>query len=115
MGGVPHVRITTPGIGGHRRFLLVEGAGEAHMEFPEKESIIFFLQKSNLEFLLGGKDIGTLPITISLVVRSEKIIVIPTNRNKLCKKNKICSFMSAVTLLGTPGEIYVYGTQVLIF
>ncbi len=32
-----------------------------------------FYQKSNLEFLLGGKDIGTLPITISLVVRSEKI------------------------------------------
>ncbi len=66
-----------------------------------------------MEFLLGGKDIGTLPITISLVVRSEK-----NNYHMfffsflLIEK---CSFMSAVTLLGTPGEIYVYGTQVLTF
>ncbi len=43
----------------------------------------------NAEFLLGGRQLGTVPVTLSLVV----------------------SFMSAITLLGTPGEIYVYGTQ----
>ena len=46
-------------------------------------------QKDNAEFLLGGKSMGTLPMTLSLVA----------------------SFMSAITLLGTPAEIYVFGTQ----
>merc|ERR1719317_100511 len=53
---------------------------------------VFFMikgQKSNAEFLLGGKNMGTLPMTLSL----------------------IASFMSAITLLGTPSELYRFGTQ----
>jgi len=46
-------------------------------------------QKNNAEFLLGGKSMGTLPMCLSL----------------------IASFMSAITLLGTPAEIYRFGTQ----
>lgn len=46
-------------------------------------------QKNNGEFLLGGRSMGTLPMTMSLVA----------------------SFMSAITLLGTPAEMYVFGTQ----
>ena len=42
-----------------------------------------------LEFLMGGRSMGTLPMTMSLVA----------------------SFMSAITLLGTPAEMYVFGTQ----
>ena len=41
-------------------------------------------QKSNAQFLLGGRSMGTLPMTMSL----------------------IASFMSAITLLGTPSELY---------
>ena len=46
-------------------------------------------QKDNAEFLLGGKSMGVLPMTMSLVA----------------------SFMSAITLLGTPSEVYQNGTQ----
>ena len=45
--------------------------------------------KDNAEFLMGSKSMGTLPMTMSLVA----------------------SFMSAITLLGTPAEMYVFGTQ----
>ncbi|CAL4117051.1 unnamed protein product, partial [Meganyctiphanes norvegica] len=40
------------------------------------------------EFLMAGKNMGTFPIAMSLVA----------------------SFMSAITLLGTPSEVYKYGT-----
>jgi len=46
-------------------------------------------QKNTEEFLMGGREMGTLPMTLSLVA----------------------SFMSAITLLGTPAELYVSGTQ----
>jgi len=46
-------------------------------------------QNNNAEFLLGGKSMGVFPMTMSLVA----------------------SFMSAITLLGTPAEIYKNGTQ----
>ena len=46
-------------------------------------------QKDNAEFLLGGKSMGVFPMTMSL----------------------IASFMSAITLLGTPAEVYQNGTQ----
>ena len=39
------------------------------------------------EFLMAGRSMGTLPMTLSLVA----------------------SFMSAITLLGTPAEMYVSG------
>ena len=45
--------------------------------------------KDTEEFLMGGRSMGTLPMTLSLVA----------------------SFMSAITLLGTPAEMYVSGTQ----
>ncbi|XP_065561213.1 LOW QUALITY PROTEIN: sodium-dependent multivitamin transporter-like [Artemia franciscana] len=41
------------------------------------------------EFLMGGRNMGTFPVAMSL----------------------IASFMSAITLLGTPAEIYLYGTM----
>lgn len=41
------------------------------------------------EFLLGGRKMGVLPVTLSL----------------------LSSFISAVTLLGTPAEIYTYNTM----
>jgi len=53
---------------------------------------IFFCwrgQKNTEDFLMGGRSMGTIPMTLSLVA----------------------SFMSAITLLGTPAEMYVSGTQ----
>lgn len=46
-------------------------------------------QKNTEEFLMASRSMGTLPMTLSLVA----------------------SFMSAITLLGTPAEMYVSGTQ----
>lgn len=43
--------------------------------------------KSNEEFLMAGRSMSILPVTLSLV----------------------CSFVSAVTLLGNPVEVYYYG------
>merc|ERR1719480_12572 len=48
-------------------------------------------QKSTEEFLMASRSMGTFPMTLSLVA----------------------SFMSAITLLGTPAEMYVSGTQYL--
>ena len=48
--------------------------------------------EGNGQFLLGGKSMGVFPMTMSL----------------------IASFMSAITLLGTPAEIYRNGTQYVI-
>ena len=49
-------------------------------------------QHSTAEFLMASRSMGTLPMTFSLVA----------------------SFMSAITLLGTPADIYVSGTQYMI-
>ena len=46
-------------------------------------------QKSTEEFLMASRSNGTFPVTSSL----------------------LASFMSAITLLGTPAEMYVSGTQ----
>ena len=46
-------------------------------------------QQNTEEFLLGGRSMGTLPMTMSL----------------------FASFISAVALLGIPSEIYTAGTQ----
>ena len=52
-------------------------------------------QSSTKEYLMAGKGMGLFPITVSLLV----------------------SYLSAVTLLGVPSEIYTYGVQycVLLF
>lgn len=44
-------------------------------------------QKGSEEFLLGNRKLGVFPVSMSL----------------------IASFLSAVTLLGNPAEVYVYG------
>ena len=49
-------------------------------------------QKSTEEFLMASRSMGTLPMTLSLVA----------------------SFMSAITLLGTPAEMYVSGSQYVV-
>lgn len=46
-------------------------------------------QKSTQEYLLANKQMGMFPTTMSIA----------------------CSFISAITILGTPAEMYVYGTQ----
>lgn len=46
-------------------------------------------QKTTKEFLMADRRMSVFPVTLSL----------------------LASFMSAITLLGTPAEIYVYGTQ----
>ena len=48
-------------------------------------------QKNTEEFLMASRSMGTLPMTLSLVA----------------------SFMSAITLLGTPAEMYVSGMYVV--
>ncbi len=47
-------------------------------------------QKNTEEFLMAGRSMGTFPMTLSL----------------------IASFMSAITLLGTPAEMYVSGVPI---
>jgi len=49
-------------------------------------------QSTTDEFLMAGRNMGTFPVAMSL----------------------IASFMSAVTLLGTPAEMYQYGTMYLL-
>jgi len=46
-------------------------------------------QSSTAEFLMAGRSMSVLPVALSL----------------------LASFMSAITLLGTPAEIVIYGTQ----
>lgn len=46
-------------------------------------------QKTAEEILMGNKSMGTLPVAISMMA----------------------SFLSAITLIGYPSEIYQYGTQ----
>jgi len=46
-------------------------------------------QNSTSEFLMAGRSMSVLPVALSL----------------------LASFMSAITLLGTPAEIVLYGTQ----
>lgn len=51
----------------------------------------FFGPKQNTtdEYLLGGRQMSVLPVALSL----------------------LCSFVSAITLLGNPVEVYFYGSQ----
>ena len=46
-------------------------------------------QKTTSEFLMADRQMSVFPVTLSL----------------------LASFMSAITLLGTPAEIYTFGTQ----
>ena len=46
-------------------------------------------QKTTQEFLMADRSMTVLPVALSL----------------------LASFMSAITLLGTPAEVYVFGTQ----
>ena len=46
-------------------------------------------QRNTAEYLLANKQMGIFPTTMSIA----------------------CSFISAITILGTPAEMYVYGTQ----
>ena len=46
-------------------------------------------QKTNQDYLMGNRQLNTIPVSISLVV----------------------SFISAISILGAPAEMYVYGTQ----
>ena len=46
-------------------------------------------QRNTSEYLLANKQMGIFPTTMSIA----------------------CSFISAITILGTPAEMYVYGTQ----
>jgi len=46
-------------------------------------------QSSTAEFLMAGRSMSILPVALSL----------------------LASFMSAITLLGTPAEMVIYGTQ----
>ncbi|XP_032898629.1 sodium-coupled monocarboxylate transporter 1 isoform X1 [Amblyraja radiata] len=50
-------------------------------------------QQSNQQFLLGGREMRALPVAMSLTA----------------------SFMSAVTVIGTPSEVYRYGAIFLVF
>ena len=40
-------------------------------------------QKDNAEFLLGGKSMGTFPMTLSLVARSEHMLNFATSSNSM--------------------------------
>lgn len=49
-------------------------------------------EQNNEEFLMGGRRMNAWPVALSLV----------------------CSFVSAITMLGNPVETYLYGTQYMI-
>lgn len=50
-------------------------------------------QNTTTDFLMGGKDMGILPVALSMVA----------------------SFLSAISVLGQPAEIYYFGTQFCFF
>ncbi|KAI0988992.1 hypothetical protein GJ496_000226, partial [Pomphorhynchus laevis] len=50
----------------------------------------FFKESTEVDFVLAGRKLGAIPAAISTFV----------------------SFWSAVTILGIPGEVYIYGTQI---
>lgn len=62
---------------------------QRHHETFEEKKTTDFGSKSMLEYLLGSRKLKAFPVAMSLVA----------------------SYISGVTVLGTPAEIYNYGTQ----
>lgn len=69
-----------------------------------------FAQKSSseTEYLMGGRNMMILPIALSLIARYWRFGEHRKVTNRVC-----CSFISGITLLGLPTEIYSFGIQYL--
>jgi len=63
-------------------------------------------QKSTSEYLLAGRNMSSIPLSLSLVCRFVPQLILTIN---LC-----FSMVSAITLLGYPVEIFLYGTQYMV-
>ena len=77
-------------------------------------------QKSNAEYLLGGKRMGVLPMSMSLIATYVLVCVtwhypfLPLYSYinvKINLRELYFRMMSAIGMLGTPAEIYRYGSQ----
>ena len=65
-------------------------------------------QSSPEDTLLGGRSLGIYPVTASLIGSWQKDYFFFFNIISL-----LASFLSALTMLGMPAEIYTQGTQLL--
>lgn len=64
------------------------------------------------DYLVGGRTMGVFPISMSLIARLQHFSKFMLNKLKFLECFFFfCSFISGISLLGTPTEIYVYGTQ----
>ena len=82
-------------------------------------------QKSNAEYLLGGKRMGVLPMSMSLIATYGLvcitwfyhflllllILIYSYTNDKINPRKLYFRMMSAIGMLGTPAEIYRYGSQ----
>lgn len=73
-------------------------------------------QNTTSEYLVGGRTMGVFPVSMSLIARyanyTKHVCIHPTRREKSVNFFfLIRSYISGISILGLPAEMYVYGTQ----
>lgn len=66
------------------------------------------------DYLVGGRKMGVFPVTMSLIARYRSYLKIQTFDSCIKVEDIFLiyfSYISGISLLGTPTEIYVYGVQ----
>lgn len=63
---------------------------------------------AEVEYLMGGRQMSVFPISLSLIARYTELLGCSTYKNSTLFFN---SFISGITLLGLPTEVYLHGIQ----
>lgn len=58
------------------------------------------------DYLMGGRNMATVPVAMSLIARCQQLI-----KKKSLSLTWNFSYISGISLLGIPTEVYVYGIQ----